>query len=78
VGRVKAFGDGLGVQNRSRVNESLSLTDYVFPPKIEHREGSRFEQALDFYRRRGSKIDVGGRHRINAAVFVRVECAHSH
>lgn len=38
-------------------------------------EGPRFEQALDFYRRRGGKFSVGSRPRINAAVFVRVERA---
>jgi hypothetical protein len=35
------------------------------------REGPRFEQALDFYR----KLRIGGRRRINAAVFVRIERA---
>ena len=38
-------------------------------------DGARFEQALEFYRRRGSKLEVDGKPRIKSVVFVRVASA---
>jgi predicted pyridoxine 5'-phosphate oxidase superfamily flavin-nucleotide-binding protein len=38
-------------------------------------EGPRFKEALEFYRRRGTQLEIDGRPRINAVVFVRVHTA---
>jgi len=35
-------------------------------------EGPRFEQAMEFYRRRGTKAEVDGKPRIRSVVFVHV------
>jgi predicted pyridoxine 5'-phosphate oxidase superfamily flavin-nucleotide-binding protein len=40
-------------------------------------EGPRWEQALAFYRERGTRTEIDGKRRINAAIFVRVEHARS-
>ena len=36
-------------------------------------EGPRFEEAMAFYRKRGTRMEINGKHTINAAVLVRVE-----
>jgi hypothetical protein len=38
-------------------------------------EGPRFEQAITFYRGRGTRTEINGERRINGAIFVRVERA---
>jgi uncharacterized protein len=40
-------------------------------------DGPRWEQAIAFYCERGTKTEIDGKRRINAAIFVRVERARS-